>query len=243
MNPKCFHCVHLLLQGVNLSNIVINSSSEHAVVTALNALTSRDRGTSIKEQCTVIRVECSKGLAERVLATKNDAYNILVGLALEAANDDEEQQRASVAALAALLDTNPDPLEEKGFQVIVQGLSNPHQTEMVTATLDMALSACVCHEHNRQNLVRNRLLNCLDTVFTSHSVQVARLWQALVQDDDVRVPFGKAHDHAREIVEEHGALEKLVDSIKGMCVGAWVALCSRQISYYYCIHCRKHVQR
>jgi hypothetical protein len=29
------------------------------------------------------------------------------------------------------------------------------------------------------------------------------------------VPFGKAHDHAREIVEEHKALEKLVEAVKG----------------------------
>ena len=35
-----------------------------------------------------------------------------------------------------------------------------------------------------------------------------------MQDDDVRVPYGKAHDHAREIVEEHQAL-KLVDAVKG----------------------------
>jgi hypothetical protein len=35
------------------------------------------------------------------------------------------------------------------------------------------------------------------------------------QDDDVRVPCGKAHDHAREIVEEHQALTKLVEAIKG----------------------------
>ena len=35
------------------------------------------------------------------------------------------------------------------------------------------------------------------------------------KDDDVRVPFGKAHDHAREIVEEHQALDKLGEAIKG----------------------------
>ena len=43
---------------------------------------------------------------------------------------------------------------------------------------------------------------------------MARIWQALVQDDDVRVPFGKAHDHAREIVEEHDAISKLLKELK-----------------------------
>ena len=50
--------------------------------------------------------------------------------------------------------------------------------------------------------------------FESHSVQVARIWQSLVQDDDIRVPFGKAHDHAREIVEEHDAISKLLELLK-----------------------------
>jgi len=36
------------------------------------------------------------------------------------------------------------------------------------------------------------------------------------KDDDVRVPFGKAHDNARQIVEEHNALETLNEAIKGI---------------------------
>ena len=36
-----------------------------------------------------------------------------------------------------------------------------------------------------------------------------RVWIAMVQDDDVRVPFGKAHENAREIVENHDALKLL----------------------------------
>jgi hypothetical protein len=36
---------------------------------------------------------------------------------------------------------------------------------------------------------------------------------ALVQDDDIRVPFGKAHDHCREIVENHGALKLLTGAL------------------------------
>ena len=45
-------------------------------------------------------------------------------------------------------------------------------------------------------------------------MRVSRVWQALVQDDDVRVPFGKAHDHARAIVEDHEALRKLCAAIQ-----------------------------
>ena len=51
---------------------------------------------------------------------------------------------------------------------------------------------------------------------------MARIWQALVQDDDVRVPYGKAHDHAREIVEEHNAIPQLLCILKeGMYLGTY----------------------
>ena len=41
------------------------------------------------------------------------------------------------------------------------------------------------------------------------------MWQALVQDDDVRVPHGKAHENARSIVEDHNGLPKITAAIKG----------------------------
>ena len=94
-------------------------------------------------------------------------------------------------------------------------LSDPDDAEMVAAGLDVALASCVRHEQNRQNLMRNKILDYLDKVYDKHAEAVAYIWQALVQDDDVRVPFGKAHDTAREIVEEHNAQGKLISSMKG----------------------------
>ena len=44
---------------------------------------------------------------------------------------------------------------------------------------------------------------------------MSRVWQALVQDDDVRVPHGKAHENARSIVEDHGGLSKVTAAMKG----------------------------
>ena len=73
---------------------------------------------------------------------------------------------------------------------------------MQSASLDMVLSCCVLHEMNRQNLVKNGILDKLVAVVDAHPLQVARVWQALVQDDDVRVTAGNAHQTARSIVEE-----------------------------------------
>ncbi len=100
------------------------------------------------------------------------------------------------------------------LQVLLAGLSDDDE-RLVSASLELALNCCVRHEQNRQNLVRNGLLDHLDRVPPREATRVSRVWQALVQDDDVRVPFGSAHDHARAIVEEHDALGKLIRAIKG----------------------------
>ena len=94
-------------------------------------------------------------------------------------------------------------------------LSDIEDDEMVAAGLEVVLAVCVRHEQNRQNLVKNKILDYLDKVYDKHSESVTCIWQALVQDDDVRVPYGKAHDTAREIVEEHNAQVKLLTSMKG----------------------------
>ncbi len=98
--------------------------------------------------------------------------------------------------------------------MLLDGLHSEDKSLSV-ASLELALNCCVRHEQNRQNLVRNGLLAHLDKLADGEPVRVSRVWQALVQDDDVRVPFGSAHDHARAIVEDHGALGKLTKAIRG----------------------------
>lgn len=44
--------------------------------------------------------------------------------------------------------------------------------------------------------------------------EACQLYKTLTLDDDPRVPFGKAHDHAKMIVTEAEALELLLDISK-----------------------------
>ena len=44
--------------------------------------------------------------------------------------------------------------------------------------------------------------------------EVCQMFRTLTLDDDPRVPFGKAHDHAKMIVTEAEALELLLDVAK-----------------------------
>ena len=71
-----------------MANIVTSSdgdSEQHIVEMALKSLALDEKLSEEKiiEHCSTVRSECSKGLAEKMLATKHDGYNILVKVALK----------------------------------------------------------------------------------------------------------------------------------------------------------------
>ena len=51
----------------------------------------------IVEHCSTVKSECSKGLAEKMMATKHDGYNILVKVVLK-----QEHEKASLAAVQVI---------------------------------------------------------------------------------------------------------------------------------------------
>ena len=82
-----------------MANIVTSSdgdSEQHIVETALKCLGLDEKLPEEKviEHCITVKSECSKGLAEKMLATKHDGYNILVKIALK-----EDQKKASLEAV------------------------------------------------------------------------------------------------------------------------------------------------
>lgn len=112
-------------QGVDLTNIVVvvpgKGREEHAVLQALQNLRAKlpaasmpGVGQDICRQCDLVTEECRKGLAQRVLATKNEGYETLIGCANL---DDPTIVLSATRALANLLEGNPDPMDEEGFRV------------------------------------------------------------------------------------------------------------------------------
>ena len=59
----------------------------------------------IVEHCSTVKSECSKGLAEKMMATKHDGYNILVKVALK-----HEDEKASLAAAQVIHKTDKSNL-------------------------------------------------------------------------------------------------------------------------------------
>jgi len=203
----------LLAQGVNMSNLVMGLEEDSEVVKAVAALKRLSVGTAANEaevvkHCDVLAGECGKGMAEKLVCTKNDGYDTLLAMAKEEST--EKARVAAFKALASLMDKNPDVFDPQGFVVIADGLQPASSSAVQSAALDMVLSCCVLHEMNRQNLVKNGILEKLAAIVKDHPLQVARVWQALVQDDDVRVTAGNAHQTARSIVEESLATTTLL---------------------------------
>ena len=94
--------------------------------------------------------------------------------------------------------------------------SEHHDDELGQQILKLAHVVATKCEANRVALIQSGLLRHLSECVTSPetTILVARVWIALVQDDDVRVPFGKAHENAREIVESHNALKLLTKCLE-----------------------------
>lgn len=59
------------------------------------------------------------------------------------------------------------------------------------------------HETNRQNIMNAEIMKQLQPLLAHEQGEVIRnvchLFQCLILDDDIRVEFGKAHEHAKII--------------------------------------------
>ena len=66
------------------------------------------------------------------------------------------------------MDKNPDVFDPEGFIVLSEGLDSSGDPKVIEASLDLALSAIVLHEMNRQNLVKNNLLEKLSNLADQH---------------------------------------------------------------------------
>jgi len=222
-------------QGINLSNIVISEKGSQVVVVAVQALFKDLSHDELIKNLKTIQECCKDDLAQRVLATNNGAYSVLVKLAKT-----NQKKVIIIKTLTAVMDTNPDHLEGQGVALLNCLLQDHHSGEIAQAVLDLLLIFCVRHEANRVAFVASGILDMLAILVKEGDreevIRVCRVWIALVQDDDVRVPFGKAHDTARNIVENHGALKLLTHSLTkfssdlevlNLCLAALANLCLR----------------
>lgn len=108
-----------------MSSVAVEEG-EHTVVQALHKIKALVKdpetvdGEALTSSCRLLSQECQKGLPEKMLATKNQGYEILI----EACQvKDIDLKTETMKALTDLLDGNPDSLDTKGYGVILIGRS------------------------------------------------------------------------------------------------------------------------
>ncbi|XP_075985983.1 armadillo repeat-containing protein 6 homolog [Anticarsia gemmatalis] len=219
-------------QGVDLSNIIkdlaLSSGDNHLVSETVGKLKDlcATKKCDVNAVCTeldVLKSECNKDIAHRIRAGKDGAYKILVDLLfskqllMQLSERDVKLMTSALDTLTALMEMQPDLLCLRGVDLIKSILDNVENDDVLISALRWTTACCVKHEMNRQrlfgqNIAENLklLLNvCGNQKLLSETLQVIR---KLTLDDDVRVEFGKTHEHARELGAQ--MLEPLANLLK-----------------------------
>ncbi|XP_072220312.1 armadillo repeat-containing protein 6 [Leuresthes tenuis] len=220
-------------QGVDLGCIVkavpavlSNDNQEeqmHEVLQALESLRIGKDSAAVSEVTADMRCftsQCSAGFAQRYLAAQKDAYPVILSYCKRSV---EEQDAVLVvlSSLAALTDGQPDLLDAEGQKFLLDVLKKYRTDSSVTRVAICAVRhCCIKHEQNRQDLVKGGALPLLTGAITQHRgcaelvKEASAALRVMTFDDDVRVTFGHAHEHAKMIVLEHSGLKVLIDAAK-----------------------------
>ncbi|XP_077416012.1 armadillo repeat-containing protein 6 isoform X2 [Vanacampus margaritifer] len=164
--------------------------------------------------------QCLLGFAQRYLAAQKGAYPIILSYCQKSMGE-QEAMFATLSALSALTDGQPDLLDADGKHFLLDVLKQYQADSSVTrAAIAAVRHSCLKHEQNRQDLVKAGMLPLLTNAVKQHSgcAEVVKEASAALRimtfDDDIRVTFGHAHEHAKMIVLQHNGLKVLIDSAK-----------------------------
>ncbi|KAI4466842.1 hypothetical protein MML48_2g00002134 [Holotrichia oblita] len=202
-------------QGVNLTHIVTDwmmasSANSLELVDAIRQLNELTSGESMDlqaliTQLSIIRAECDKGLNYKVLAGREGAYNVIMTVLCNY-DSDVNIVKECLSTLISLMTQNSDLLDDNGIQAMVTLLDTQKDLDVLKLVLIWMKECCVLHEMNRQQIfaadVLSHLKSALHDPNSAVLQEVLGVLRALVLDDDPRLEFGRAHEHARAIASD-----------------------------------------
>lgn len=105
-----------------------------------------------------------------------------------------------------LTDKFPDIFDCKWLQLRHKLLQNK-STKVICLALKLFQKTCILHEFNRQSIMNDQeFFDELKLLIKRDENEIVRetctMLRYLILDDDIRVEFGKAHEHARTISSE-----------------------------------------
>ncbi|XP_044126484.1 armadillo repeat-containing protein 6 isoform X1 [Bufo gargarizans] len=220
-------------QGVDLTNIIkaVRIQSEegdaapnHDILLTLESLRNAvgtSSISSVSELLVQFGDQCKQSMAHRYLAGQKSAYPVVLE-AWKLCEGDKETLLNALYGMSSLTDGQPDFLENVGQELLIRTLQNySKDVEVTLFAIRLARHVCLKHEQNRQNLVKAGILRHLTQAISKHGTdpdvvrEACSALRIMTFDDDIRVPFGQAHDHAKMIVLENNGLNLLIEAAKG----------------------------
>ncbi|XP_316648.4 armadillo repeat-containing protein 6 homolog [Anopheles gambiae] len=204
-------------QGIHLGNIIkdlnVNSSTgvpllNESVDELKRLAETNDADTEkICQHLAVIVEECKQSVPHRVLAAKLGAYEHIVKRLNSEEKLDEEVLLKLLTAANAIINKQPDVFCHESLAVALKHLKTAPDAKVACELLKWLQKACILHEMNRQTIMEENLtIPTLKPFLGRNEPEVIRntcaLFRYLILDDDIRVEFGKAHEHARQLAAE-----------------------------------------
>jgi len=220
-------------QGINLAIIVkdpglytgVGDNGEvldHPVVAAVKKLDAclENAPCSAKDELIVclqdIKKECDIDISRRCLAGTNGAYKTFFK-ALSLFVNEPDTFRLILDSFCSLVNGQPDLIDIKGVELLTSALKQYKENAETEVLIVRAIRLnCVKHESNRQEFIKNDYIVAASELLILHKSnpdlvkEICMSLRALTLDDDVRVPFGKAHENAKSIVTEGDALKAIL---------------------------------
>lgn len=218
-------------QGVDLHGIVTHPSIVrekdsvrvvHPVIEALDVLKdllskeTKDERQKASEQLQIVCNECNIDYAHRHLASTLNGMSILLSWWRREAVGSDLRPKV-LETLASFVSGQPDLFTSETLVQLCTALQEGISSSECIHLLRLMQLASINHELNRQLLVdKGAIALVMDALAAHHSdvnvvVQACGVLRAFTLDDDMRIEFGKAHEHAKLIVTEHSGLKVLAD--------------------------------
>ena len=163
-----------------------------------------------------IKRECDIDISRRCLAGTNGAYKTFFK-ALSLFLNEPETFTLVLDSFCSLVNGQPDLIDIKGVELLTSALKQYKDNADTEVLIVRAIRLnCIKHESNRQEFIKNDYIISTSELLIVHKSnpdlvkEICISLRALTLDDDVRVPFGKAHENAKSIVTEGDALKAIL---------------------------------
>lgn len=193
-------------QGIHLGNIITNLdvNAETGVPLLCEAIDQIKEGRELLAALRVLKGQCAESVPHRILAAKHGAADVIFKLLQN--EGDAEILKAALEAKISLTDKYPDIFDTK-WLTLRKNLLHHESVDIICLCLKLFQKTCVLHEFNRQSIMNDEeFFEELKNLSARNENEIIRevctLLRYLILDDDVRVEFGKAHEHARTISSE-----------------------------------------